>query len=192
MRFLCFTLFVFFINLGFAQKPAVLNVKLTEKEKELARIVNNYRKKQGLAAVPVSVSLTYVAQCHVKDLTENYTFNDRCNQHSWSDKGPWTPCCYTSDHSQASCMWNKPRELTNYKGIGFEIAFFSTRTYNNDGSQAADALLNWQNSPGHNSVICNQDIWSKMEWKAIGIGVDSGYSVIWFGIETDPAGYIPF
>ena len=45
-----------------------------------------------------------------------------CNLHSWSDKGPWSACCYTPDHAQAQCMWDKPSELTNYPGNGYEIS----------------------------------------------------------------------
>jgi uncharacterized protein YkwD len=190
MRFLCAILFLIVSGFGYTQKLEVLNIKLTEQEKELAIQLNNYRKSLGLDAVPVSISLTYVAQSHAMDLMENYTINEQCNQHSWSEHGRWTPCCYTADHAQAACMWNKPRELTGYPGNGFEIAFYTSRKYNSVSEQAADALFNWKDSPAHNSVICNRNIWSKMNWKAMGIGVCGQYTVAWFGVETDPAGYI--
>ena len=79
----------------------------------LVEIINNYRIKQGLESIPVSISLNKVANAHVRDL-ENHTRESKCNLHSWSDNSnDWTGCCYTSDHARAECMWNKPSEITN-------------------------------------------------------------------------------
>jgi uncharacterized protein YkwD len=77
-------------------------------------------------------------------------------------------------------MWTKPKELTTYKGIGFEIAHWSTH-----GNDAQTAIYSWKNSPGHNSVMINQGTWKNHEWKAIGIGIFGSYAVIWFGTSED-------
>ena len=98
--------------------------------------------------------------------------------HSWSKKGKWEVCCYTDDHAKAQCMWNKPRELTRYKGNGYEIAAGM--------GNAQDALDGWKHSVHHNNVIINKDIW-KTKWEAIGIGIYGNYAVVWFGHETDVA-----
>ena len=140
-----------------------------------------YRKSLNLPSIPLSKSLTIVAQTHVKDL-DTYKPDQKksCNMHSWSDKGKWTSCCYTDDHKRASCMWSKPAELTNYKGVGYEIAHWSSSSVTPTG-----ALKGWKNSKGHNEVLTNKGIWQNKEWQAIGIGIKNNYAVVWFGEEKD-------
>jgi hypothetical protein len=143
--------------------------------------INAYRVENGLEEIPMSKSLTKVAETHVKDLVENQPVKGNCNMHSWSDKGSWTSCCYTPDHASADCMWNKPRELTSYKGNGYEIAAW----YSIDITPEM-ALKLWKESSGHNNVILNKDVWKDLEWKAMGAAIYQGYAVVWFGEETDP------
>lgn len=95
--------------------------ELTSEEMKLYNNIMEYRKEKKLPSIPLSKSLTFVAQTHVSDLVNNKPDIGKCNSHSWSRKGNWTSCCYTPDHSRAECMWNKPSELTSYKGTGFEI-----------------------------------------------------------------------
>lgn len=163
-------------------------VCLTPTEISLAQQINEYRRQKQLPAVQLSRSLTYVAQAHVRDLVKYYRQSDRCNLHSWSDNGSWKSCCYTSDQHKASCMWNKPRELTNYTGDGFEIAFYSTYTYASPDEFAGNILKGWKESKGHNQVIINGGIWKAVQWKAMGIGVYGEYAVVWFGELPDNAG----
>ncbi len=90
---------------------------------ELVNAVNAYRAENGLPAIPLSPSLCFVANAHVGDLSANAPHAaPGCNLHSWSDQGTWTSCCYTSDHAQAACMWDKPGQLTSYPGPGYENA----------------------------------------------------------------------
>ena len=156
-----------------------ISQELSAEEKKLYDLVISYRKENGLAEIPLSKSLTFVAQTHAKDMEENPAKGD-CNMHSWSDKGKWKACCYDDNHGNAPCMWTKPKELTTYKGIGFEIAHWST-----NGNDAQTAIYSWKNSPGHNSVMINQGTWKNHEWKAIGIGIFGSYAVIWFGTSED-------
>jgi hypothetical protein len=150
----------------------------------LASLINQYRVAQGLSAIPVSVSLTRVAEAHVADLEKNAP-TGTCNLHSWSNQGNWSSCCYTGDHAAAQCMWDKPREITNgvYKGDGYENA-----AWNSGVMTAAGALEQWKSSPAHLDVILNRGIWANSQWKAIGAAVSAHYAVVWFGKETDPAG----
>ena len=156
---------------------------MTAEEKKLFDLINNYRRGKGLPALTATRSMVQVAQTHAKDLAENKPASGACNMHSWSAKGKWSACCYTSDHKKASCMWKKPSELSTYKGNGFEISAGSS-----GGSiDAATALRVWQGSSGHNAVIVNGGMWNK-QWKAFGVGIYRGYAVGWFGHDTDPAG----
>lgn len=163
-----------------------ISVCVKTNEMELYNLVMQYRKQHNLSEIPISASLTYVAQTHCKDLVENFVKGSECNMHSWSTKGKWSACCYTNDHRNAIKMWNKPSELTNYKGNGYEIAFYTWSSANaNYTATAAEALEGWKSSSGHNDVILNKSIWNDIKWNAIGIGIYRGYAVIWFGAEKD-------
>jgi hypothetical protein len=171
-----------------AATPPVADVRAMQAE--LAGLVNAYRREHRLPAVPLSRSLTGVAELHVRDLELNRPDSgtdprgQRCNTHSWSSAGPWTPVCYTPDHRFGSRMWSKASEITGgaYRGDGFEIAaggpgFAMTPAF---------ALSSWQASPLHNAVILQQGKWRE-PWRAMGVGVYGGYAVIWFGREPDRA-----
>ena len=162
---------------------------LSEDEATLARLMNEYRVEQGLEPIPVTISLSAVAQWHVWDLDVNNPTGGECNLHSWSDGSLWTPVCYTADHANASGMWDKPREITSntYTGNGFEIAYWSSGTATPSG-----ALSGWKSSSGHNDVILNAGIWDRYNpWPAMGVGMLDGYAVIWFGDRSDSQGTIP-
>jgi hypothetical protein len=160
-------------------------------EAELARLVNRYRADVGLPPVPLSRSLGAVAEAHVRDLMEHHPDSatgfgsGRCNMHSWSSAGRWTPVCYTPDHARASAMWSKPREITRgaYTGNGYEIAYWY-------GGRITPeiALYGWQDSPAHNDLIVEDGQWRGADWQAMGVGIYGSYAVVWFGKEPDRAG----
>jgi hypothetical protein len=161
---------------------------LSADEATLAQLVNDYRQANNLEPIPVTTSLTAVAQWHVWDLDVNHPQGGDCNLHSWSDGSLWTPVCYTADHANAGGMWDKPREITQnaYMGNGFEIAYWSSGT-----ATPAGALSGWQNSSGHNDVILNVGMWQSYDpWPAMGVGMRGGYAVIWFGGSVDQQGAI--
>ncbi len=154
--------------------------EVSNKEKTLAQVINSYRIKKGLYEIPISPALTKVAEAHVRDLDSNQPHGGKCNLHSWSKKGKWSACCYTSNHAKASCMWDKPRELTNYKGDGYEISAWMS-----NGITAEQALEMWIHSQGHHHVMVNKGIWKKVKWNAMGAAIYNGYAVVWFGKELD-------
>jgi uncharacterized protein YkwD len=166
-------------------------VQCTAEELKLYQLIMEYRQQNNLPSIPLSKSLTYVAQQHCLDL---YTHKPDiaaggCNAHSWSDKGNWSACCYTPDHKQAQCIWNKPAEMTSYTGYGYEIACGSSDPqYSSFVMTAEYALQSWKKSSGHNNVILNKENWEDRGWNAIGIGIYKGYACVWFGQESDPAG----
>jgi uncharacterized protein YkwD len=154
---------------------------LSVEEMKLYKLINEYRTKKGLPSISLSAKLTKVAQAHAKDLSENHDPNNKsCNLHSWSDKGEWISCCYTPDHAEAECMWNKPKEISGYTSSGYEISYFSEA-----GASAEEGIAGWKKSNAHNEVIINQGIWKKITWKAVGIGIYKGYGVVWFGDLED-------
>ena len=148
----------------------------------MADVINQYRREKGLSAIPVSASLTAVAQAHVNDLQFANAVGGSCNLHSWSNQGGWSGCCYTSDHARADCMWSKPSEITEgvYSGKGYEISAVYSKTMT-----AERALDSWLGSKGHRDVILNKNQWRRMDWKAIGGAVSENYAVVWFGEELD-------
>jgi Cysteine-rich secretory protein family len=142
--------------------------------------INQYRMSNGLAAIPASSSLCIVADNHVNDLRDNAPRTPQnCNLHSWSDQGSWSACCYTPDHAQAQCMWDKPGELTNYNSNGYEISYSGSNS-------PQSAVSGWSNSSGHNNVILNLDIWANQQWGAVGAAQHDGFAHVWFGTASDP------
>jgi len=159
--------------------------QLSTEEQKLYDLIMQYRKEMGLPSIPLSQSLTIVAQTHAKDLVNNHPDQGACNAHSWSDKGNWIPMCYTSDHAQAKKMWSKPAELTSYKGKGYEIVTYVYGKPTPIMMTAVLALKSWRGSPSHNAVIVNSGMWKSNSWNAIGIAIYKGYACVWFGEEVD-------
>lgn len=154
----------------------------TARSSPLADTVNTYRARSGLPQIPVSTMLTRVAAAHAADLEANYRKNARCNMHSWSANGDWSPCCYTEDHARKECMWSKPREITGgaYTATGYEIV-----AWHSDPISPARALEIWRGSHGHHIMILNREQWSDNTWLAMGAAQTEHYAVIWFGEDAD-------
>jgi Ca2+-binding RTX toxin-like protein len=151
---------------------------LEPEEVKLFNLINEYRSQNGLPALRLSKALTTVANRHTIDLAENV----KTLTHSWSD------ATYdASNPSTYSTMWQAPQRLnTNYPGNGYENAFGTSD--NGYLATAEEALNSWKNSPVHNQVILNQNIWTNKTWNALGVGIYKGYASLWFGEEADPTG----
>jgi hypothetical protein len=160
-------------------------VKLSTAELELYNLIMEYRKTYNLPAIPLSKSLTYVAQQHAIDFETNNPETKFCNLHSWSNQGKWKGCCYKDDHSNTTCMVNKPKELTNYKFDGYEISCSVSKPYTMSPEKS---LKLWKGSRYHNDVIINKGEWRSVSWSAIGIGMHNGYACVWFGETLDKDG----
>jgi len=149
---------------------------------ELVAELNRVREANGKSAIPRSSSMCAVSTAKVHDSVDHAPHTPaECNLHSWSDQGSWTPCCYTSDHAQAACMWNKPRELTDYPGNGYEVAYAGQNS-------VEAAIAGWMNSPPHREVLLGEGMWSNQAWQAVGGDMHGGHAVLWFGHDSDPAG----
>lgn len=163
---------------------ATTDVCVSAEEEKLYNLINDYRKKKRLDPIPFSAKLTKVAQVHAKDLADHYTFSpdNECNPHSWSENGVWSSCCYTNDHTQAKCMWDKPKEIAGYDSPGYEIAYYSSA-----GANAQEGIDGWQKSPSHNPLLINSGMWKQIKWQGVGIGIYKEYAVVWFGQMKDEA-----
>jgi uncharacterized protein YkwD len=168
---------------------------LTPAEGELARLINEYRASLDLPPVPVSKSLTLVAQQHAWDSQTNGNAwpppppGKTCNMHSWTDRvnpalqeGTWTAVCRTSD-SGGEGTRIKPQELAGYPGQSAENSYFGFSM--TGGATPAGALAAWKNSPGHNALITEQG-WARP--LAMGVGINGDYAHLWMGWVADPAG----
>lgn len=155
----------------------------------LARLVNEYRAENGKEPVPLSKTLMAVAGAHVLDLLENPSIlTPLCNLHSWSSgESLWSGCCYDAAHSQASCMWDKPRQISTslgyarYPASGYEI------TYRGWYATPEMVMDLWKSSPGHRDVILNRGMWaSHGPFPAMGAAMRGEFAVVWFGDARDP------
>lgn len=158
------------------QPGACAGDELDATELQLARLVNGYRAQHGLTAIPLSRSLSLVANRHVRDMALNL----KDLRHEWSD-------C----RRLGECMWNAPQRLgTAYPGPGYENIWGPA-----DGPvPPAEVLQAWKEGGHgpHNDVILNRRgppvDWSGKTWRALGIGIHQGYVAMWVGEEADPAG----
>lgn len=179
--FLTTTLLVIIISLNGNSQYKIETYEVTKatissQEYELYNKINSYRKKHRLEAIPLSKALSHVAKVHCKDLELNL----KKLTHGWST------CKYNNNQSKTyPCMWEKPNELTSYKGTGYECAHGGQGGY---VATAETSIESWKKSTAHNNVILNKSIWKNSNWKAIGIGIYKGYSAIWFGEEKDTDG----
>ncbi|MDU5200913.1 cell wall-binding repeat-containing protein [Finegoldia magna] len=173
-----------------------IDTPLSEKEKELVKLINDYRISLGKKPLNVSKSLTYVARTHTKDQVlhfENNLKDERglpANLHSWSKYGNWTPVMYTADHKYHELSDKKPKELTKYTFGGTEISAgqqYYDQVHQMTPSMALDL---WKNSPGHNHEIIKNNIFYNAfhAERIMGISIHDGFANVWFGSDpTDPA-----
>lgn len=175
-----------------------MDTPLSEKEKELVKLINDYRISLGKRPLNVSKSLTYVARTHTKDqiLHFEYDLKDErglpANLHSWSKYGNWTPVMYTDDHEYGQFTRIKPQELTQYNFGAVEISV-GQQNYDQVHQIAPNMALNlWKNSPGHNKLIVRENILYNVFHadQIMGVSIHDGFANVWFGNDpTDPAGF---
>ncbi|MCX6307067.1 MAG: CAP domain-containing protein [Bacteroidetes bacterium] len=166
------------------QGPAVpANFCIHPVEMDLYHMINEYRKQQGLAPIPLSKSLSRVAALHAKDLFLNHPDQGACNFHSWSGKGSWTPFCYPKDETKKSSVWDKPRELTRYPSKAYEIVYWENNPLIRD-----TIIMVWKTEAYFNNFLLNTGKWAGKTWNALGIAVYENYACAWFGEVPDPEG----
>ncbi|KAF0215252.1 MAG: Allergen V5/Tpx-1 family [Geobacteraceae bacterium] len=168
---------------------------LTDDEAELARLVNKLRNDNGLPAIRVTGSLYKVAKWHVIDLV-TAPHKDKtdgrglpCDLHRWSEKGEgrggWKPVCYTADHKYAKAMWDKPREITDYMGDGYEIVYWTSAPLS-----PSMVISFWENRKFEKDLILEHNAWKNSKWNVMGVGIYGNYAAVWFGGKPDHEGVV--
>src|SRR3989344_344316 len=166
----------------------------TDRERELARLINEYRKTKGLPSIAVSKSLSYLEKIHSIDLMENQPAVGKCTGHSWSDKGNWSSCCYTlpPGPGDSECVQRKTSEITNLSGSVAEISYGvpvgKTDLRSENIYDALQALDGWQKSKGHNQTIINEGDAKWFTWKSVGVSIYKESPNVMFSVTDDPAG----
>lgn len=138
-----------------------------------------YRASAGLPPIPLCKHLNTVASVKVQVMLASPPGNG-CNMHSWSQSPRWSGCCYRGG-SDGKCMWDKPRELSGYRGNGYEVSCGGS-----GGLTPKGAIDCWRGSQAHSDVILNRGMW-RDSWGAVGVGISGKYAVAWFGKEPCPA-----
>merc|ERR1712110_925119 len=142
---------------------------------DLEALVNRERGSSGLRPLHCDANMRWVAYQHLDDADEgaqqNLAWGDECNLHSWLVK---FPCCYTSDHANGKCVWNKPLQLSGWDDrTGFEIS-----AWRSDKMSATQAINQWRGSFGHYDVIMGRSGWDDL--KTVGCGYRNNHAHCWF------------
>jgi hypothetical protein len=178
---------------------------LTVEEADLARLVNEYRQSLSppLPPLPISRTLTKVAQRHARDTVPNSpdALHWRCNQHSWSATCPdtWRPLCFTASPKSTQSMWSKPREFNpafQHDGYGISTKIFRlpSRSSKVVHLTPAGAMSSWKSSPPHDEVLTRSAAWHSAahpDFQPFGVGMYEGRAHAWFSYGSDPAGSVP-
>ena len=191
-RFISALLFLslapFFLSSQEAENTPVIpdDFCISKDEYRVYQALNEYRQKEGLAVIPISKSLSYVAKVHTLDLHHNHPDTSFCSLSSWSDMGIWKPCCHSRHTPDPQCILNKPKELTNYTGEGHELSF-----WDNKGATPDSIVRFFLDLAQSRELILNTGKWSYFSWKAVGVAIYKNYASIWFGesidMENEPA-----
>jgi len=172
-----------FLPTAYSQVHTVDNFCITPEEDRLMKMINTFRKQNKLPEIQVSASLCFVAKTHASDLQLNRPDTSVCNTGSWSNKGNWKSCCYNPYVYKPECMWDKPKELTQYTYRGYELSYFE------ESIVQADSIFKlWVNATAVVDFILGKGDHSDKKWAAMGVGLSDNYVSLWFGQRIDAKG----
>jgi hypothetical protein len=149
---------------------------MNQEETILFNMINDMRIQSKLPAIAFSSDLCKVANTHIADLIKYKPQDKGCSLHSWSGSGKWTSCCNTKEVFGIQCMKSKPREITGYKGDGFELIYWGE-----DKATPEEAATLWKQVDASSDMILSRAKWSGYQWKALGVGMKDGYAILWLG-----------
>lgn len=178
---------LFFLHIVvFSQEQDKANVKedlcISQDEMILFNLVNDLRKQNKLSVIPLSGSLCIVSRKHIENLITWKPQEEGCNLNSWTAGPSWTACCSNKDPKGTRCMNEKPSEITGYSGKGYELVYWQE-----ESASALEAFELWKQVQASRDMILCKGKWQSKEWKAMGIGIDQGYAVLWMGDKPDKA-----
>ena len=163
-------------NQGITNGNDTIRSRMTQDETVLFNMINDMRIQNKLPAIPFSSDLCKVANTHIADLIKYKPQDKGCSLHSWSGSGKWTSCCNTKEVFGIQCMKAKPREITGYKGDGFELIYWGE-----DKATPEEAAALWKQVDASSDMILSRAKWSGYQWKALGVGMKDGYAILWLG-----------
>lgn len=160
---------------------------------EICNYVNIFRQENNLDSIPLSPTMTWVAETHYNNLVTNNhnVFNQTCNLHSWyrDDSLLIEDCCFPQ---KTSCMAYMPRDLTinwpnPYTGNAVENAHASSGSGFFGGSSPYSVVESWKNSPPHRFQLLRPN------WKACGAIINTtqtgnritSIGLLWMGNAFD-------
>ncbi|MFA5971057.1 MAG: SPOR domain-containing protein [Lentimicrobiaceae bacterium] len=149
---------------------------ITQDENILFNMINDMRRQNKMTSIPLSPDLCKVARTHIADLIKWRPQDRGCSMHSWSGSGKWTSCCNTKDVFGIQCMKSKPREITGYPGDGYELIYWGE-----EKATPAEAYELWKQVDASTDMILSRAKWKGYEWKALGVGINDGYAILWLG-----------
>lgn len=149
--------------------------EISSQEKDLYRMVNEYRAQNNLPQIPISESLSLVANRHLLDMTLNL----KSFSHGWSN------CAYDVNNEKTwNCVFESPKRLNSgYDGKGYEN-LYRTKTGN---ANAALVLEAWKKSDLHNSLLLNLKAFKDIKFDAFGVAINGQYAALWFGSKANAA-----
>lgn len=184
MRFFTIVILVIsfaFSSATFAQLGEVpKDFCISQKEYQLYQLINNYRDKLALDAIPLSKSLCYVAKTHAKDLSANYPMGEDCNMYSWSDKGDWKAFCYPEDQNRKNDIKDKAKEISGYPGKAWELTYWDNIDVNLE-----EVISFWNSIPYTSALLSNTDKFANLGWKSLGVAIHDGYILVFIGAKDD-------
>ena len=86
--------------------PNAKSQDISEQEQQLYNLIMEYRAQKKLPSIPLSKSLTFVAQTHARDLGDNRPDEKKCNMHGglwiWSELDNPTPDVRRRQHNEGA------------------------------------------------------------------------------------------
>ena len=187
---LCLILVLFMFSAFARNNQRVANAndsirsRMNQDETILFNMINDMRIQNKLQAIPYSPDLCKVANTHIADLIKYKPQEKGCSLHSWSGSGKWTSCCNTKEVFGIQCMKSKPREITGYKGDGFELIYWGE-----DKATPEEAAALWKQVDASLDMILSRAKWRGYQWKALGVGIKDGYAILWLGDSVNTGVY---
>ena len=103
-------------------------IEMNYDSKRLFDVINAKRRVDALPELTLDKGLSYLAYLHCIDL-EKYS-DTSCSLVSWSKQSGYSYGCVSNDNPNLEVMYNKPKEVLGYKGVGHELICVTDRNIN--------------------------------------------------------------
>lgn len=182
-----FFIFTFVLLSGMIFGQNYSSICISNEERELLNLINDYRVENGLPSLDISAALTYTADMHTADLFYNKPHIKGKSLYSWSNKGKWNKLNFKKSKKPIKEIKDKPSEITRYNGQSLEAIYYSSGVF-------SPRLIfeRWKQQPDINNMMLNRQEYSTSMWKVIGVSHFEGYTSVWFGPLDDTTGTVSF